>query len=105
MEEPAEPSQTRSRGKLVFYGVATCGLGGILWLIHMTYTAIHMIIAGKGLETYRTFWLVQFNWYGFLAFVLVCAVAIAICLWLRWHEKMQWKSLQKKYGLRKRTPS
>ena len=31
---------------------------------HMVYTAIQMISAGKGLETYRTFWLVNFNWYG-----------------------------------------
>jgi hypothetical protein len=105
MEEPAKPSKANTSSNLITYGISICGLAGILWLFHMTYAAINMVIAGKGLETYRTFWLVQFNWYGFLAFIMACAIAIAICLWLRWHEHMQWKSLQKKYGRRKRTPN
>lgn len=95
MEEPAKPSQANTSSNLITYGISICGLGGILWLFHMTYTAINMVIAGKGLETYRTFWLVQFNWYGFLAFIMACAVAIAIFLWLRWHEHMQWKVCRK----------
>ena len=105
MEEPAKPAQANTSSNLVFYGITIFGLGGILWLIYMIYTAINMIVTGKGLETYRTFWLVQFNWYGFLAFIMAFTAAIGIYLWLRWHEQMQWKGLQKKYGRRKRTPN
>ena len=67
--------------------------------------ADNSIAAGKGLETCRTFGLVQFNWYGFLAFIMVCIFAIAICLWLRLHEHVQWKNLQDKYSRHKRTPN
>lgn len=68
---------------------------------HMVYTAIQMISAGKGLETYRTLWLVNFNWYGFLAFMLLLCLAIATGLYFRWREHMEWKSLAKKYSSRK----
>lgn len=101
MEEPTNPAPRDSGSKLFFHGLAIGDLGGVLWLIYMIYAAINMINTGKGLDTYRTLWLVSFNWYGFLAFIFLCAAATATGLWFRWREHMQWKSLEEKYRQRK----
>jgi hypothetical protein len=70
---------------------AFCGLG------YMLYTAIQMTRAGRGLESYRTFWLVEFNWIGFLVLCGVGVVALLVAGMLRLREHRQWRSLERKY--------
>jgi hypothetical protein len=101
MEAPSAPKQKLSSSRLIFCGIFIGGIGGAFTLGYMVYTAIQMVSAGKGLETYRTHWLVNFNWYGFLAFMLLLFLAIATGLYFRWREHMEWKSLAKKYSPRK----
>ena len=101
MEDPSAPKQKLTSSKLIFCGIFIGGIGGAFTLGHLIYTAIQMISVGKGLETYRTLWLVKFNWYGFLAFMLLLCLAIATALYFRWREHMEWKALAKKYNSRK----
>jgi len=63
----------------------------------MVTTAIRKVLAGEGLETYRTFWLVEYNWIGFLAMLLALLVALVISLFFLWREERQWKDLERKY--------
>jgi hypothetical protein len=70
-------------------------LVGLAWMVT---TAIQKVLSGKGLETYRTFWLVEFNWVGFLALLLALVVALVISLFFLWREERQWKDLERKYG-------
>lgn len=67
----------------------------------MISKAIDMVRAGRGLETYRTFWLVEFNWLSFLILLAATALAIVIALAFRFREHLLWRSLEKKYGSRK----
>lgn len=67
----------------------------------MITKAVDMVRSGRGLETYRTFWLVEFNWFGFLILLAAIAVALVIALVLRYREHLLWRSLEKKYGSRK----
>lgn len=67
----------------------------------MITKAVEMVRSGRGLETYHTFWLVEFNWLGFLILVAAIAAALIIALVLRYREHLLWRSLEKKYGSRK----
>ena len=66
----------------------------------MLLKAVHMVSTGRGLETYRTFWLVEFNWVGFLVLCGAIAVALGVALLLRLRDHLQWRALEKKYGPR-----
>ena len=68
----------------------------------MLYTAVQMVRSGRGLDTYRTFWLVEFNWIGFLVLFGLIPVALLVGLFFRLHEHRQWRSLERKYGARDR---
>lgn len=68
----------------------------------MISKAINMVRAGRGLETYRTFWLVEFNWLGFLILLGALVVALVIGLVFRYREYLLWRSLEKKYTSKKK---
>jgi hypothetical protein len=57
-----------------------------------------MVASGRGLETYRTFWLVEFNWLEFLVFCAVVIVALVVAAFLRLREHIQWRAFERKYG-------
>lgn len=82
-------------------GFAVMGLASLSALGYMLNTAISMVLAGRGLETYRTFWLVEFNWLSFLILCACTIIALLIAVAFRLYEYMQWRSLEKKYGLSK----
>lgn len=79
-------------------GFAVAGLASFGGLGYMLSTAIQMVASGRGLETYRTFWLVEFNWVGFLALCAAVLVALLVAAVLSLREHMQWRSLERKYG-------
>lgn len=94
----SQPRQPRSFPRWVTVGVVAAGLASFFGLAYMLSTAVHMVASGRGLETYRTFWLVEFNWLGFLMFCSVAVAALAIVAILRLREYLQWRSLERKYG-------
>jgi hypothetical protein len=55
-----------------------------------------MVLDGRGLETYRTPWLVEFNWIGLLIFLVAAPVALAVALVFRWREERQWRQVERK---------
>jgi len=79
-------------------GIALLGLAGIAGTARILLVAIDKVMSGRGLETYRTVWFVEFNYIGVL--VLFAAVVVALLLaggmWL--YDWWQWRSLEKKYG-------
>jgi len=78
------------------------GAASVFGLGYMLYTAVQMVRSGRGLDTYRTFWLVEFNWIGFLVLFGLIPVAVLVGLFFRLHEHRQWRSLERKYGGRDR---
>jgi hypothetical protein len=79
-------------------GFVVVGLASFSGLAYMLSTAVQMVGSGYGLETYRTFWLVEFNWLGFLVFCAALVLALVVAAFLRLRERMQWRSLERKYG-------
>lgn len=73
------------------------GLASISGLAYMLSTAVQMLASGRGLETYRTFWLVEFNWLGFLVSCAAIVIALVVAAFLRLREYLQWRSLERKY--------
>ncbi len=64
----------------------------------MLYTAVRMVRSGRGLDPYHTFWIVEFNWIGFLILFGLIPVALLVALLFRLQERREWRSLEKKYG-------
>jgi len=61
----------RQRASVVFVA-----LGSALTMGAMVALAVKMVVAGRGLETHLSFWLVQDTWLGFLVTMAVCVVAV-----------------------------
>jgi hypothetical protein len=78
------------------------GVASVFGLASIVYTAIQMGRAGRGLETYRTFWLVEFNWIGVLILLALIPLALLVGLFFRLREQREWRSLARKYGVRDR---
>jgi len=94
----AEPKQRPALPKLLFIGQVVVGIAALSGLSYMLTTAIEMVRNGRGLETYRTFWLVEFNWLSFLVLVAGTLLAIIVAAAFRLKEFLLWRSLEKKYG-------
>jgi hypothetical protein len=77
------------------------GLAGLAGVARILLIAIDKVASGRGLETYRTVWLVEFNYIGILVLfgALIVALVLGGALWL--HDWWQWRSLEKKYGGRR----
>lgn len=84
--------------KLFFIGLVVAGIAALSGLGYMLTTAIEMVRSGRGLETYRTFWLVEFNWLSFLVLVAGTVLALLVAGLMRFREFLLWRSLEKKYG-------
>jgi hypothetical protein len=93
----AEPPKRRL-SKLFVVGLALSGIAAYAGLGYMVTTAIDMVRAGRGLETYRTFWLVEFNWISFLVLIAGVVVAFVVALVFQLREHLLWRSLERKYG-------
>jgi hypothetical protein len=95
---PSSPSPSR----IVRIGLVLASVSAVLGLASMTAMAILMVRSGRGLESYRTVWLVEGNWFGFLAFLgaaLVASLAaLAIRLYARRQEQRELHELAQKYG-------
>jgi hypothetical protein len=94
MDEPGKPWMSR----WMIVGFIVMGLASFSGLAALIMRAIEKVRAGEGLATYRTFWLVEFNYIGVL--VLLGAILVALCVGgvLRYLEYREWRNLEKKYG-------
>ncbi len=83
-------------------GIVVTGLTSMLSLVAMIAHAIAMVGDGRGLETYRTFWLNEDSWIGFLTFVGCGSVAVLIGLVLRFvhfrRERLAWLEHERRWA-------
>ena len=84
----------------IVVAIAVTGLASFGALAGMAMVAWEKFQTGRGWETYRTHWLVEFNWVGFLVLLGAIAVALCIALVLRLREWHEIRQLQRKYGQR-----
>jgi hypothetical protein len=67
MREAKEASASkRERSWLIRAGSVLSFVAALSGLAWMVTTAVKKVRGGEELETYRTAWLVEFNWIGFL---------------------------------------
>ena len=88
--------------RLVVVGAWVGGIASVGGLVAMVLIAIDKIGAGQGLDTYRTNWMVEDNWFGFLVIVVVTTVVVlaaAIIVWFqRRSEQREVQKLHAKYS-------
>jgi len=81
-------------------GLLLASVAAAFGLISMMIIGIVMVRSGRGLEGYRTVWLVQYNWIGFLAFIVALVAALLVGLVFRRRERQRWSELERKYDQR-----
>jgi hypothetical protein len=87
---------------LLRVGFVVAGIAGVLGLASMTVISVLKIRAGRGLESYRTIWLVDDNSVAFLVFIATLGLALVIGLcavlvgWQR--NRREVGALEQKYG-------
>ena len=69
-------------------------------LASLITVAVTKVREGKGFETYRTFWLVEFSYVGVLVLFVSIVLALLLCLAFSWHEERKWRAFEKKYESR-----
>ena len=84
--------------RLVVAGAWIAGVAGLSGIVAMVLVAIEKVSTGRGLETYRTYWMVEFNWVGFLIFLAVAVAAMTIGAFFRLKEWREIRKLQAKYS-------
>jgi len=66
-----------SRQRWISVGFVIYGIVSVLGLAAMILIAVTMVQSGQGMETFRSAWLVEESWIGFLVFV-GCAIAVLV---------------------------
>jgi hypothetical protein len=93
----AEPSERRRRC-WVCAGIFFTGVVSAVALINLISDAVDKVASGRGLETYRTFWLVEFNYVGVLVLFVCIALAFLVAGGMWAYESWQWRDLERKYS-------
>jgi hypothetical protein len=77
------------------------GLTSAASLVAMAMVAWEKFQTGRGWESYRTHWLVEFNWVGLLVLLVLLAgvgIALLVGLVFRLREWRKLKELERRYG-------
>lgn len=78
------------------------GIASVGGLVAMILLAINKVSAGHSLDTYRTQWMVEDNWIGFLVFAVVTTVVVLVAAIIGWFqrrsEQREVQQLQAKYS-------
>jgi hypothetical protein len=99
MTNPSTSGKTgKQRNRFVLIGVLIAGVGSFAALYRLIADAIDKVLAGQGLQTYRTVWLVELNYIGMLVLFSAILVALIGALFFWWREERHWLELEKKYG-------
>jgi hypothetical protein len=96
MTEPVKPPVS----KLMIFGFIIMGVAAFAGLGALITRAIQKVISGHGLDSYRTVWLVEFNYVGLLVMFGGVIVVLLIGGGFKLHEYFQLRALEKKYGIR-----
>jgi hypothetical protein len=79
-------------------GIWAAGIASVGAIVAMVLYAIEKVQNGQGLDTFRTHWLVEFNWVGFLVFLVAVAIALAVGLFFRYREWHEIRKFEAKYS-------
>ena len=79
---------------------ALAGVAAITGLSQIISVALDKVASGRGFETYRTVWLVEFSYVGVLILFAAILVALVLAGGMRLHEWWQVRDLERKYGRR-----
>jgi hypothetical protein len=82
---------------LLIVGLVVAGLASAVLAVAMVVKAINMIRSGRGLEVFRNLRMIEDNWIGFLVFVVVTVLALAVGTIFRLKEKREIRALEKRY--------
>lgn len=63
------------------------GIASVGGLVAMVLIAIDKVTAGHGLDTYRTKWMVEDNWIGFLVCVIAITVVVLAAAIIGWFQR------------------
>ena len=85
----------------MIFGFVVMGIASFGGLAAMIAIGIDKVRSGKGLDTYRTLWLVEFNYIGMLILFGVIAVASIIAGLLKIVEYKKSRDFERKYGIEK----
>ena len=96
-----QASNKRLRTFWLCVGFVIVALAGFAGMTAFVGQAISKVASGRGLETFRTVLLVEFNYIGVLVMLIGVVIALlgADGFWLR--DWLQWRDLKKKYGSKK----
>ncbi|MFD2271080.1 hypothetical protein ACFS07_07980 [Undibacterium arcticum] len=78
-----ESKKKPSMSRWMIFGFVAMGVASLGGLAAMIAIGIDKVRSGKGLDTYQTAWLVEFNYVGMLILFGAIAVALAIAGLLR----------------------
>jgi multisubunit Na+/H+ antiporter MnhB subunit len=88
--------------RFVVVGAWVGGFAAAGGLVAMILIAIDKVSGGHGLDTYRTKWMVEDNWIGFLVFVVVTIVVVLAAAIIGWfqrrREQREIQQLETKYS-------
>ena len=87
--------------RLILLGIWVTGIASVGAMVAMILIALDRIRTGYGLDTFRSHWLVENNWIGFLlsviAITLVAFTAVVIGWFQRRNVRREIQQLQSKY--------
>ena len=64
--------------RLLKSGLFVTGITSASALFAMLIIAIEKVESGHGMENYRTMWMVEDSWIGFLTFIGVAAISVGV---------------------------
>jgi hypothetical protein len=99
----AERDSERGIGgrRFALFGLIVAGIASVIGLAHLVGVAAEKVRDGRGFETYRTFWLVEFSYVGVLVLFGAIILVVPVCAWLWWREEREWRDFERKYGVRR----
>lgn len=88
-------ARTSARPRWISIGFVIAGMASIFGLAGMILIALTAVQSGQGMETFRTFWLVDERWIGFLIFVACAVVALIFGAAFRLRDYFRWRKFDK----------
>jgi hypothetical protein len=92
-DKGAQPHQRLISAGFVFAGVAS-----VFGFAAMMCLAVTAVRNGRGMDTYRTVWLVEDNWLGYLVLVGFAVTAMIVAALFRLRDHLQRRSLDRVRG-------
>ena len=97
MTDTRESEKYRPKCKPCLIALVVFGLWGLASLGWMG-EVVRKVLSGQGLQTYRTFWLVEFNYIGAFVLILAACLVLIVGALLQAREWWLWRDLEKRYG-------